>query len=80
MSLCESSDGEIQSDDEVQETNPNLEEGELETVATATTKTTTKEEQDSLEEGEVSEDEQPAQISVCRFFGKGLCTWGQSCR
>jgi hypothetical protein len=37
--------------------------------------------EDSLEEGEVSDDQgENRPPAVCRFFGKGLCTWGTSCR
>lgn len=49
--------------------------------------------EDDLEEGEVKEDddeadanapeagtEQKNQKSICRFFGAGKCTWGDSCR
>lgn len=36
---------------------------------------------EDLEEGEVSEDEDSMRPkSICRFFGKGQCTWGSNCR
>jgi len=38
---------------------------------------------DELEEGEVSDDEErrnKGPMPVCRFFGKGQCTWGTNCR
>lgn len=49
------------------------------------------ESEDELEEGEVKEDDEDdpsessaaqsnANPSVCRFYHKGLCTWGSSCR
>lgn len=43
-------------------------------------------EDDDLEEGEVvdDDDDEPTpgqrERSPCRFFGKGQCTWGDSCR
>ncbi|XP_037932280.1 zinc finger CCCH domain-containing protein 18-like isoform X2 [Teleopsis dalmanni] len=41
--------------------------------------------QDELEEGEVSDDEEkrPEEVEpkpVCRFYTRGQCTWGMSCR
>lgn len=41
---------------------------------------------DDLEEGEVKDDDDdepvtgPKEKEPCRFFGKGQCTWGDSCR
>ena len=40
-------------------------------------------EEDELEEGEVTDDEDrnnKVPKPVCRFFGKGQCTWGSNCR
>lgn len=79
-----SSEGEVSSSDESHPPNPtHLEEGELPLQPGNHGNHGNREsdcEEDSLEEGEVSEDEGVGQVSVCRFFGKGLCTWGGSCR
>lgn len=32
------------------------------------------------EEGEVSEEEESKSSSICRFFRKGRCSWGERCR
>jgi len=37
---------------------------------------------ESLEEGEVSDegDPKPEKPPICRFYSRGACTWGSSCR
>ncbi|XP_045462330.1 zinc finger CCCH domain-containing protein 18-like isoform X2 [Harmonia axyridis] len=61
-----------------------LEDGEMEAESVEKEKKETKKKED-LEEGEVSDEDEvrPEETEprpVCRFFSRGQCTWGASCR
>ncbi|KAH8355403.1 hypothetical protein KR084_003347 [Drosophila pseudotakahashii] len=64
--------------------NGSLEEGE-EAKDKATSPSKRKKDEDELEEGEVSDEDEkrPEETEpkpVCRFYTRGQCTWGMSCR
>ena len=66
-------DGEEKDDDDVKDTDDKKEDEELE-------------EGEELEDGEISDEDEALKDMrlepkpVCRFFSKGQCTWGASCR
>lgn len=80
-------EGELEDDEKPVESPAGSEEGELEDEprrkSVGADEKDEGEDDDELEEGEVTDDEDRGNKEpkpVCRFFGKGQCTWGSNCR
>lgn len=81
----EAEDGECGDSEAPKETKDDKEEDQGKTQSVSAVDEKKEEKEEELEEGEVTDEDEarPEETEprpVCRFFSRGQCTWGASCR